>query len=93
MPFKPGQSGNPRGRPPVGESLATAVRDMGGKDGKKFLAELKRIAFKSKDDRTRLQALQVLIERGYGKPPQTIDMNAGADGEGLMIKVVHEHHA
>lgn len=39
MPFRKGQSGNPEGRPPLGDSIADALRDAGTNERRKALAE------------------------------------------------------
>jgi hypothetical protein len=44
-PWKPGQSGNPKGRPPVGMSFAEKVRAVVGKDGSKLVEMWSAIAY------------------------------------------------
>ena len=59
-PFKPGQSGNPGGRP---KGLGTKAREYGGK-----CIEVLADALDSGDVKTRIAAARELLDRGYGKP-------------------------
>ena len=65
--FKPGQSGNPGGRP-KGYAEITGAARAHGEASIKVLAE----ALKHKDHRIRIVAAQSLLDRGYGKPAQSI---------------------
>ncbi len=73
MPFEKGQSGNPNGRPPGGLSLAARIRTLGGEDGATYAETLHRIAT-NEDETTRLRidAIKVLLDRGYGRPPEEL---------------------
>ncbi len=59
-PFKPGQSGNPGGRP---KGLGTKAREYGDK-----CIEVLATALDSDDVKTRIAAARELLDRGYGKP-------------------------
>ena len=59
-PFKPGQSGNPGGRP---KGLGTKAREHGDK-----CIEVLADALDSADVKTRIAAARELLDRGYGKP-------------------------
>lgn len=85
QPFKPGQSGNPGGRP---KGLASAVKEIAGKDGKRLVEAWAAIAFGSTHEvkrvfgatlkptvRDRLMALEQLADRGFGKAVQSIAMD------------------
>ena len=48
--------------------------------------ELERIAFQGSDDRTRLAALQVILDRGWGKPAQALE-SEGAGGP-ITVRIV-----
>jgi len=80
MVFKPGQSGNPKGRKPVSE--APNVR-------RKILADVKQLAKEASEDAintlveimkdkaappaARASAANAILDRGWGKPQQTIE--------------------
>jgi hypothetical protein len=70
--FQPGLSGNPGGRKPIPEELKNRLRNL----SEKAVDALER-ALDSKDDRVRIQAATVLLDRAYGKPPQQheVDVN------------------
>lgn len=67
--FKPGQSGNPSGRP---KSLARKVREVaGGEDGETLVFFLASVMADPKEKtQHRLEATKLLLERGWGKAPQ-----------------------
>jgi len=84
MPFQPGQSGNPGGRP-KGEAI---VRDAARKQTEAAIGVLAS-ALTDEDPRVRIKAAEVLLDRGWGKPSQAIDV--GSDPERpLVSKVVRE---
>ena len=66
--FKPGQSGNPGGRP---KGLAKRARELAGGDGSKALEVFAGVML---DDaaprRDRMEAAARLLERGWGKAAQ-----------------------
>lgn len=70
--FKPGQSGNPGGRPKKTDeerSLETLCREKTPEAMGTILALMN-----TGQERTRLAAAQFIIERGWGKAAQTIDV-------------------
>lgn len=70
--FKPGQSGNPNGRPKrTAEELdlVSACRDKSSS----ALEIMEHIMLNGENERNRLAAAQAIIERGYGKPVQPIE--------------------
>ena len=88
--FKPGQSGNPNGRPKKGTSLTEILRELGevppgktGKPRKEVIAEkLWRLALSG--DKF---ALRYVYDRLDGKPKETKEIS-GPDGEGIEIHFV-----
>ena len=69
MPFEKGISGNPGGRPKEGAEVKALARTYGVPAIEKLVALLS-----CGDDRTEMAAAQALLDRGYGKPSQAIDM-------------------
>jgi hypothetical protein len=78
MAFKKGQSGNPSGRPKVDFEVRAAARLHGAAAIAKLVELLGR-----DDDRTALAAAQALLDRGYGKPAQSMEVT-GAEGNPLL---------
>jgi hypothetical protein len=73
--WKPGQSGNPKGRPKSGESLAEALR--GAVSPKALLDRMKWLADHAESETVRFHAISWLAERGWGKAPQVVTVNEG----------------
>lgn len=89
--WKPGQSGNPGGRPKselsaaiVARKVAEAKCEINGKDGKPRYAGMSKLEAlfarlweraMAKGD---VQAARLLLEYGYGKPAQTVDLKSTA---------------
>lgn len=90
MPFVKGQSGNPKGRKPVGTTMAEYIRKIGGQNGEIYVDKLHQLATQPHDDaRVRIMAIQVLVERGFGRPPQDVNVSGQLDSR---TTVVHEYH-
>jgi hypothetical protein len=76
QPFKKGQSGNPNGRPKKLPELDKLLADVLGeeKDGvtaaEAILKKLRAMAAAGN-----IRAAEVLLDRGYGKAKQQVDMN------------------
>jgi Family of unknown function (DUF5681) len=65
--FRPGQSGNPGGRP---KGLAKATRELVGEDGQMLVELWISIAMDPmRRDADRLRASELLADRGWGKAP------------------------
>jgi hypothetical protein len=66
--FKPGQSGNPAGRPKVPDEIIK-VLELGSKGAAERLVQLTQ----DKDGRIALTAIDMLQNRLYGRPTQQVD--------------------
>lgn len=75
-PFKPGQSGNPNGRPKMPPELIKAFRDR-TQDALNTLVEI----MNDKDGRgsERVKAAEVVLDRAWGKPIQAVDASVTSD--------------
>jgi hypothetical protein len=72
MKFPKGQSGNPGGRPKVlGE-----VQELARQHAPSAIAELARLALKAKNETARIAAIRELLDRGYGRPRQAVEVSA-----------------
>lgn len=72
MAWKKGESGNLKGRPRSGNSLAEAIRRKLDPDD--VVEKLWEIAQTSPSDQTRLRAMEILLSSGYKKPAQVIEV-------------------
>ena len=75
LKFRKGQSGNPGGRPKVlGE-----VQELARQYAPKAIVELARLALKAKSETARIAAIRELLDRGYGRPQQAMEVSVPAD--------------
>jgi hypothetical protein len=78
-PWKPGQSGNPKGRPRTGLAAAELVRQMGDEPFGKItrlqamIERLFHVAIDGRDEMAATRAATILLDRGWGKAPQPIE--------------------
>lgn len=83
MPFIPGQSGNPAGRPKgTGTTLHDLVREAtnDGQDPVDFLLKVLAGRIKHVKIEHRIMAAKELLDRGYGKPAQTHEVSGPEAG-------------
>jgi hypothetical protein len=99
-PWRPGQSGNPGGRP---KGLPEYVRRKCGRNGQKLIDALIAIAFGTDADRRalfgervpypslkdRMVAIELLLTRGFGRPAQTNDPVAPVASEKRDVIVIN----
>lgn len=72
--FKPGQSGNLKGRPPILPELKEAMAKLlTNEEGGKTALERVLNALYNKAIKGDVRAAQELFDRGYGKAKQTVD--------------------
>jgi hypothetical protein len=72
-PWRPGESPNPGGRP---KGMAEFLKARYGDSGKGLLEELATIAFNKRiSARVRVSALSELLNRGWGRPTQALEVN------------------
>ena len=77
MTFKPGESGNPNGRPKLTDE-EKEVKDFIKERGVEIVQRLHDLLFNAKDERVAIQAAVALLDRGFGKPAQ--QMYSSGDG-------------
>ena len=75
MKFRKGQSGNPGGRPKVLGELQELARQY----ARAVILELARLALKAKNETARIAAIRELLDRGYGRPRQAMEVSIPAD--------------
>ena len=91
MKFQKGQSGNPGGRPKQSESLTLLAREYTD-DALNTLIKI--MEDKDAPKSSRVSAAQTILDRGWGKAPQTIDLNTNpldnmdADEQRLLLEAL-----
>jgi hypothetical protein len=73
-PWRPGQSGNPRGRPPVPPELRELARSHTETAIQTLVDVMKD---KKSTGSARVAAACALLDRAHGRPPTEIDLRAG----------------
>jgi hypothetical protein len=87
QPFKKGQSGNPNGRPKKLPELDKLLANVLGEENANGVtaAEAILMALRAKAAKGDIRAAEVLLDRGYGKAKQSIDLNADVTSRFTMI--------
>jgi hypothetical protein len=71
MPFQPGQSGNPGGRP----RGLTEVRDLARAHTTLAISTLAQIAARGSSEAARIASAIALLDRGWGRPAVSIELH------------------
>jgi hypothetical protein len=72
MKFPKGKSGNPGGRPKV----LAEVQELARHHAPSAITELARLALKAKSESARIAAIRELLDRGYGRARQTVEVSS-----------------
>jgi len=80
--FKPGQSGNPSGRKKMPEDVKRAFKELTPVAIEKLTEMINNPATKDAD---RLRAIDIVLDRGLGKPSQEINMDAKVDSAPVNV--------
>ena len=74
MPFEKGKSGNPGGRP----KEVAEVRELAKKHGPAAIERLVKL-MTSENERTAVAACEAILNRGYGRPAQSVTVAGDPD--------------
>ena len=86
--FPKGVSGNPTGYTKDKRQFMQMCRDLIEEEGpESAMEQIKRLALESKDDRLRLEAWKVILDRAFGKPSQDVNHN-GSIPIDLVINLI-----
>lgn len=80
MPFVKGQSGNPGGRPKDAAQIAGLARKHSREAIKKLVEWMR-----SDNAKASVSAAQALLDRGYGKPQQSMNLSGSVEISRLNI--------
>lgn len=86
MPFKPGQSGNPNGRPKHTLEFRARCREWMDRYGWGVLEDLAT----AKGGRDQLRAVELMAAYGYGRPTQPVSGDADPETPPLRVTVVFD---
>ncbi len=83
MAFKKGQSGNPGGRP----KEVAEVRKLAKEHGPAAIERLVEL-MSSENERTAVAACEAILNRGYGRPAQSVTLAGEEDGPPIQMQGV-----
>ena len=83
MPFEKGKSGNPGGRP----KEVAEVRELAQKHGPAAIQRLVTL-MSSDNERTAVAACEAILNRGYGRPAQSVTVAGEEDGPPVQLEGV-----
>jgi hypothetical protein len=86
MKFRKGESGNPGGRPKVLGEVQEPARQY----APAVIVELARLALRAKNETPRIAAIRELLDRGYGRPRQALEVSAPAGDPLDPLKLLFE---
>jgi hypothetical protein len=89
--FEPGKSGNPRGRSKADFDLAEQARTHAAE----AIATLVDVMRTSEKGTERIQAALALLDRGFGRPPASLDVGVipGSTTPTIVVNVVRKEPA
>lgn len=82
--FSKGKSGNPSGRP----KEIKEVRDLARQHTKAAIARLAELMLDD-NGRTAVAACTALLDRAWGKAPQSMELPADGEGQTAMMPILH----
>ncbi len=83
MPFEKGKSGNPGGRP----KEVAEVRELAKKHGPAAIERLVTL-MSSENERTAVAACEAILNRGYGRPAQSVTVAGEEDRPPVQLEGV-----
>lgn len=87
MALPKGRTNNPKGKPKGTKNKSTAeIKELAQTYSAKALETLATIMLASENDTARIAAAKELLDRGYGKVTQPMEIS-GKDGESLALLV------